>query len=150
MSKDHDKKSKIDLTVEKGKRKDKVTKLREFKENQYKDLVSDYTNIRENLLYMKTVLEEAMSKIESSISKDKGRDDMKISAKLNAISQAVYANMQINDQIMKLHEKFDEIIDSVIPEDVIKINDTSEEELRRSKGSNVLQSIDPLNNVKRA
>lgn len=124
----------------------KLEKLRSFKEEQYKHLVDDYSASRENLLYMRTVIEEALSKLENNLTKEK---DKKASAKVNAISAAIYASMQINDQIMKLHERFDELIENVIPDDIVAIVDDREDKEDKPR-TNVLKAIDPLAKAKRA
>jgi len=124
----------------------KLERLRSFKEEQYKNLIEDYDASRENLLYMRTVIEEALSKLENNLTKEK---DKKASAKVNAISTAIYASMQINDQIMKLHERFDELIENVVPDDVITVMDQKEEQ-KEQKTTNVLKAIDPLAKAKRA
>lgn len=141
--------SKKDKKVKKEKKPIPLTKLerlRSFKEEQYLNLIDDYSASRENLLYMRTVIEEALSKLENNLTKEK---DKKASAKVNAISSAIYASMQINDQIMKLHERFDELIENVVPDDIVTIVDSKEEKAEQ-KGSNVLKAIDPLAKAKRA
>jgi hypothetical protein len=124
----------------------KLERLRSFKEEQYKNLIEDYDASRENLLYMRAVIEEALSKLENNLTKEK---DKKASAKVNAISTAIYASMQINDQIMKLHERFDELIENVVPDDIITLVDQKEEKTEQ-KTTSVLKAIDPLAKAKRA
>lgn len=96
----------------------KIEKLSEFKSKQYKDLIDDYDNMSKSIDNMAKVIDNALEKLENNI---KDEDDSKVSAKVNALSTLVYTSLKLQEHKMDLHNNFDELIDAIIPDDVITV-----------------------------
>ena len=118
-------------------KKTKLDKVREFKNKQYKDLIADYEKMSNSIEHMTDVIDSTFLKLENNIKDD---DDTKVSAKVNALSTLVFTALKLQEHKMDLHNNFDELVNSIIPEDVVAI---ANEEIKND------DIIDPLANIKK-
>lgn len=122
----------------------KDKKIRKFKNKQYEDLKDDYETMRLSISHMNEVIDNALLKVENNI---KEEDDSKASAKINALSALIYASLKVQEHMMELHANFDDLVESILPDDTIVVED--EEDISNQTLSKKPSNSDPLAKIKR-
>jgi len=126
---------------EKPVKETKEGKIRNAKSTQFRNLIDDYAKMRESAIKMKDIVDSSIDSISENI-KVLDINDKNASAKINAMSNLIFASLKLDENILNLHDVYSDLVEKVVPDDRIVVSvESNDEEAINHTASDALTRI---------